>query len=97
LALGFFVVLCLFLFGGLLMTASISLGVIRLFSLSDLDLALVSGICLENCQFHLDFQGMWKQSFEVRPNDFFNSLNFCCYVPFPFLTLLMIVNLTLFL
>jgi hypothetical protein len=35
------------------MTASISLGVIRLFnSLPDLDLTLVSGICLENYPFH---------------------------------------------
>jgi hypothetical protein len=38
------------------MTASISLGIIGCVnSLPDLDLTLVSGICLENCQFHEDF------------------------------------------
>jgi hypothetical protein len=38
------------------MTASISLGIIGLFyGLSDPDLTLVFGICLENCPFYPDF------------------------------------------
>jgi hypothetical protein len=37
------------------MTASISLGVMRMFSLSDPDLTLVPDSCLENCPFQPDF------------------------------------------
>jgi hypothetical protein len=40
------------------MTASISLGVIRLLSLPDNDLTLVSGIFLDNYPLYLDFTNL---------------------------------------
>ena len=48
------------------MTASISLGVMRMFSLSDPDLTLVPGSCLENCPFHLDFPAFLSIGFCSR-------------------------------
>lgn len=44
-----------FLVVKLLVTSALSLGILELFNLPDIDLNLVSGICLEN-QFHFDFQ-----------------------------------------
>ena len=45
------------------MTVYISLGLIGLVSLPDLDLTLVNGICLENHPFHLDFPILWSTGF----------------------------------
>jgi hypothetical protein len=42
------------------MTASISLGVMGLDSLTELDLTLVSGICLETHPLCLDFLVLWR-------------------------------------
>ena len=63
------------------MTDSIFLEVMELFSLPDLDLSLVSGICLESHPFPLDFPVLWSTAFEVRPN-VFNFLSFSCYVSY---------------
>jgi hypothetical protein len=60
---------------GWLMTASISLEVIGLFILPDLDLTLISSISLENYPFCLDFLVCGAQDFEVRHKDFFNFLS----------------------
>jgi hypothetical protein len=45
------------------MTASISLGVVDRFKLSDLDLTLVSEIYHEHCLFLLDFMVLWSIGF----------------------------------
>jgi hypothetical protein len=52
------------------MIISISLGVIGLFSLPDLDLSLISFIHLEYHLFPLDILVLWRSSFSVRPHDF---------------------------
>lgn len=49
------------------------------FSLSDLDLTLISGIVLENHQFHLDISICGVVVFEVIPNDSLIFLIICCY------------------
>jgi hypothetical protein len=54
---GLLLLLLLFvLVGNPLMTSSVYLRDIGLFSLSDLDLTLASGICLESHPFHLVFK-----------------------------------------
>jgi hypothetical protein len=63
------------------MTASIFLGVVGcLDGLSDPDLILILGICLENCPFHPDFPVLLIIGFVVGPDDFFNFLSFCYYI-----------------
>jgi hypothetical protein len=42
------------------MTISIFLGVIGLFSLSEIDLILVGGICLDNHPLNLVFPNLWS-------------------------------------
>jgi hypothetical protein len=53
--------------GGVSMTASISLGVIELFSLLNLDLTLECGVCLGSHPFHLRFSSF----IEYRLYEFF--------------------------
>jgi hypothetical protein len=45
------------------MTASVSLGAIRLFGLSDANLTLMFGICLENCSFNPYFPALLSIGF----------------------------------
>jgi len=51
-----------------------------LYRLPDLDLTLVSGICIESPLFHLAFQFCGVQAFVVKLNGFMNFLNFSYYI-----------------
>jgi hypothetical protein len=48
--------------------------------LSDPELTLVPGICLENCPFHQGFPVLLSIGFVVGSDDFLNFLGFCGYV-----------------
>jgi hypothetical protein len=73
------------------MTPSISLWEC-LDALSDPDLNLVPGICLENCPFHTDFLILWSIDFEVGSDDFvLISLVSVVMAPFSVLILLILI------
>lgn len=74
---------------GLLITASVSLGVMGLFKLFIWPwLTLVSGIYQEIYSFHFGFPDWWSIDVKVRPHDSQNFPGVCCDVPLLSLILL---------